>query len=322
MNADVSSVASSADAPRENSEDMPLREKPPVALVLGGATGMLGQALTRAAAAKGWDVHTLGREDGPVTDPAFLEDALSRMNPDYIFNGIAYTAVDLAESEKERACALNRAFPALLGGMTRGSGAHLIHFSTDFVFNGKKRAPYTEDDAADPLNVYGASKLAGEQALAALDMPNCCVVRTAWLFGPGRRNFVSVMLDMARDEDTKRTITVVHDQVGSPTYTVDLAAMSLALAVKRASGIVHAVNTGQASWCELASEAVGLVKPDARIQPISSGQWPQKARRPSYSVLSTARLTELTGMVPRPWPQALRDKVIGIYASETPGKTS
>lgn len=99
---------------------------------------------------------------------------------------------------------------------------------------------------------------------------------------------MSVMLDMARDEDTKRTITVVHDQVGSPTYTVDLAAMSLALAVKRASGIVHAVNTGQASWCELASEAVGLVKPDARIQPISSGQWPQKARRPSYSVLSTA----------------------------------
>lgn len=153
-------------------------------------------------------------------------------------------------------------------------------------------------------------------------MPNCCVVRTAWLFGPGRRNFVSVMLDMARDEDTKRTITVVHDQVGSPTYTVDLAAMSLALAVKRASGIVHAVNTGQASWCELASEAVGLVKPDARIQPISSGQWPQKARRPSYSVLSTARLTELTGMVPRPWPQALRDYVFGMYASETPGKTS
>ena len=125
MNADVSSVASSADAPRENSEDMPLREKPPVALVLGGATGMLGQALTRAAAAKGWDVHTLGREDGPVTDPAFLEDALSRMNPDYIFNGIAYTAVDLAESEKERACALNRAFPALLGGMTLS----LIHIS-------------------------------------------------------------------------------------------------------------------------------------------------------------------------------------------------
>ncbi len=179
-----------------------------------------------------------------MTDPAFLENALSRLNPDYIFNGIAYTAVDQAESEKEKACALNRAFPALLGGMTRGSRAHLIHYSTDFVFNGKKRTPYVEEDPTDPLNVYGASKLAGEQALTALDMPNCCVVRTAWLFGPGRRNFVSVMLDLARREDTKAAITVVHDQVGSPTYTGDLAAISMALAVKRASGIIHAVNAG------------------------------------------------------------------------------
>lgn len=312
----------SPDASQDVSEDMPSREKSPVALVLGGATGMLGQALVCAARAKGWDVRTLGREDGPVTTPAFLEDALGRMNPDYIFNGIAYTAVDQAESEKEKACALNRAFPALLGGMTRGSNAHLIHYSTDFVFNGKKQAPYVEEDSTDPLNVYGASKLAGEQALAALDMANCCVVRTAWLFGPGRRNFVSVMLDLARREDAKNAITVVHDQVGSPTYTGDLAAISLALAVKRASGIVHAVNAGQASWCELASEAVGLVKPDVRIQPIPSEQWPQKARRPAYSVLSTSRLTALTGLTPRPWPQALRDYIFGMYANETAGKTS
>lgn len=128
--------------------------------------------------------------------------------------------------------------------MTRGSSAHLIHFSTDFVFNGKKRTPYTEEDSPDPLNVYGASKLAGEQALAALDLPNCCVIRTAWLFGPGRRNFVSVMLDLASREDTRNSITVVHDQVGSPTYTVDLADMSLELATRRASGILHAVNAG------------------------------------------------------------------------------
>ncbi len=305
---------------RDTSEEMPLREKSPVALVLGGATGMLGQALVCAARSKGWNVRTLGREDGPVTDPAFLENALSRMNPDYIFNGIAYTAVDQAESEKEKACALNRAFPALLGGMTRGSNAHLIHYSTDFVFNGKKRTPYVEDDPTEPLNAYGASKLAGEQALAALDMPNCCVVRTAWLFGPGRRNFVSVMLDLARREDTKGAITVVHDQVGSPTYTGDLAAMSLALAEKQASGIVHAVNAGQASWCELASEAIELLKPDVRVQPIPSEQWPQKAKRPAYSVLSTARLTTLTSISPRPWPQALRDYIFGMYADETSSK--
>lgn len=308
--------------PQDASEEMPLCEKAPVALVLGGATGMLGQALSCAARARGWNVHTLGREDGPVTDPAFLENALSRLNPDYVFNGIAYTAVDQAESEKEKAHALNRAFPALLGGMTRGSHAHLIHYSTDFVFNGKKRTPYAEEDPAEPLNIYGASKLAGEQALAALDMPNCCVVRTAWLFGPGRRNFVSVMLDLAREEGTRSAITVVHDQIGSPTYTGDLAAISMALAEKRASGIVHAVNAGQASWCELASEAIGLLKPDVRVQPIPSDQWPQKARRPAYSVLATARLTALTGISPRPWPQALRDYIFGMYADETSDKAS
>ena len=316
MTALLSSSAASAESPDNSHTSTPL------ALVLGGGTGMLGQALVNAALSRGWNVRTLGRENGPVTDPAFLEDALGRMNPDYIFNGIAYTAVDLAESEKEKDCALNRTFPSLLGGMTRGSSAHLIHLSTDFVFNGKKRTPYTEEDSPDPLNVYGASKLAGEQALAALDLPNCCVIRTAWLFGPGRRNFVSVMLDLASREDTRNSITVVHDQVGSPTYTVDLADMSLELATRRASGILHAVNAGQASWCELAAEAIELINPDVRIQPIPSEQWPQKAKRPSYSVLSTSRLTELTGITPRPWPQALRDYVFGIYADEIPGKKS
>ena len=321
MNAGFPSTEASSSMPQDTSEEMPLCAQSPVALVLGGATGMLGQALVCAARANGWNVCTLGREDGPVTDPAFLENALSRLNPDYIFNGIAYTAVDQAESEKEKACALNRAFPALLGGMTRGSRAHLIHYSTDFVFNGKKRTPYVEEDPTDPLNVYGASKLAGEQALTALDMPNCCVVRTAWLFGPGRRNFVSVMLDLARRENTKAAITVVHDQVGSPTYTGDLAAISMALAVKRASGIILAVNAGQASWCELASEAIELLKPDVRVHPIPSEQWPQKAKRPAYSVLSTARLTALTGISPRPWPQALRDYIFGMYADEVSSKT-
>ena len=316
MTALLSSSAASAESPDNSHTSTPL------ALVLGGGTGMLGQALVNAALSRGWNVRTLGRENGPVTDPAFLEDALGRMNPDYIFNGIAYTAVDLAESEKEKACALNRTFPSLLGGMTRGSSAHLIHFSTDFVFNGKKRTPYTEEDSPDPLNVYGASKLAGEQALAALDLPNCCVIRTAWLFGPGRRNFVSVMLDLASREDTRNSITVVPDQVGSPTYTVDLADMSLELATRRASGILHAVNAGQASWCELGAGAIELINPDVRIQPIPSEQWPQKAKRHSYSVLSTSRLTELTGITPRPWPQALRDYVFGIYADEIPGKKS
>lgn len=285
-----------------------------VALVLGGATGMLGQALVKALRVKGWNVHTLGRQDGPVTDPNFLERRIADLSPVCIFNGIAYTAVDEAEDHPADACAINRSFPALLGGIVRGSDARLIHYSTDFVFNGKKKAPYGETDLPDPLSVYGSSKLAGEQALTALNLPNCCIIRTAWLFGPGGKNFISTILQHAAKTPH---LTVVHDQIGSPTLTDDLANMSIALAEVKASGIVHAVNGGQASWCELASEAVSLAPIDATIEPIASSQWPQKARRPTYSVLGTKRLTELTGIHPRPWPLALRDY---IFQELFPGK--
>lgn len=276
----------------------------PKAVVLGGATGMLGQALVKAVKLKGWQVHTLGREDGPVTSQEFLEARLAALNPDFIFNAIAYTAVDDAEDHSDDAIALNRKFPALLGRMMRDRSAHLLHFSTDFVFNGKNRKPYTEDDPTDPLCVYGSSKLGGEQGLMGVD--NACIIRTAWLFGPGRKNFVDTILKVARAHPQ---ITVVHDQVGSPTYTVDVATMALALASARATGIVHAVNGGQASWCELACEALALANVHSNVVPIPSDQWPQKARRPAYSVLSTERLTALTGIKPRPWPMALREYI-------------
>ena len=305
--------ASDADAPDLSPAEVPGPAPwPPVALVLGGATGMLGQALTRAAEAKGWTVRTLGREDGPVTSPDWLEARIAEINPRYVFNAIAYTAVDDAEDHPDEALAVNKSFPALLGRIVRGSSVRLIHYGTDFVFNGKKRAPYVEDDPAEPLSVYGTSKLAGEQALLNAAPDNACVLRSAWLFGPGRKNFVSTILRLAASSPR---LTVVHDQVGSPTFTADLAAMSLALAEVDATGVVHAANGGQASWCELACEAVSLANADSLVQPITSEQWPQKARRPAYSVLDTGRLTRLTGIKPRPWPQALRDYIFQSFAA-------
>lgn len=295
-----------------NPTDAAARAQSPVALILGGATGMLGQALARAATAKGWTVRTLGREDGPVTTPDFLEARLADLHPRYVFNAIAYTAVDDAEDHLDEAYAVNKFFPALLGRIVRNSAVRLVHYGTDFVFNGKKRSPYVEDDATDPLSVYGASKLAGEQALLAAAPDNACVLRSAWLFGPDRKNFVSTVLRLAVSSPR---LTVVHDQVGSPTFTDDLAAMSLALAEVGATGVVHAANGGQASWCELASEAVSLANADSLVQPIASEQWPQKARRPAYSVLDTGRLTRLTGLKPRPWPQALRDYIFQSLAT-------
>jgi dTDP-4-dehydrorhamnose reductase len=268
---------------------------------------MLGQALVTAALARNWLVHTLGRKDGPITDAGFLAGRIASLKPDYLFNAIAYTAVDDAEDNPDEANALNRAFPALLGRIIRGTPVRLIHYSTDFVFDGKKTTPYEETDPVNPLNVYGSGKLAGEQAL--LPLPNCCIIRTAWLFGPGRKNFVSAILDRAR---VAPHLPVVHDQIGSPTYTGDLAQMSLLLAEAGASGIVHAVNGGQARWSELASEAVAQASLNTVVQPIPSSQWPQKARRPAYSVLDTGRFTSLTGCTPRPWYQALRDYIYGF----------
>lgn len=278
----------------------------PRAVVLGGRTGLLGQSLVLALRNGGWDAVPVGRDDVDVLDAERLADFIDKASPQAVFNTVAWTQVDLAEEHEQEAAQLNRALPASLGRIVRGTGMHLVHLSTDFVFNGRKTTPYSTDDTPDPTSVYGATKLAGETALLSIAPDNCCVVRTAWLFGPGRRNFVQTILGLCAAKDD---IQVVHDQTGSPTYTVDLAAGCVRLAELRATGLFHVVNAGQASWCELASEAVHLAGLHCKVHAITSKDWPQKAARPAYSVLDTSRFTEVTGIVPRPWPQALRDYI-------------
>lgn len=280
------------------------------ALVLGGRTGLLGQALMCVLNKNGVCTHSLGREDGDLQDRDFLSAQLEKLQPDMLFNTIGYTQVDKAEEDKAEALLWNRTLPDTLGRLVKGSSTHLVHFSTDFVFAGTQAVPYTETDDTQPASVYGCSKLQGEQALLQLDLPNCCIVRTAWLFGPGRKNFITTILDACHKRDT---ISVVHDQVGSPTYTLDLAHWSLLLAEKKVSGIFHAVNGGRASWCELACEAVTLSENHCRVDPIPSSQWPLPAPRPAFSVLNTAKLTDTIGINPRPWPQALRDYIFADY---------
>lgn len=278
----------------------------PRAVVLGGRTGLLGQSLVLALRNGGWDAVPVGRDDVDVLDAERLADFIDKASPQAVFNTVAWTQVDLAEEHEQEAAQLNRALPASLGRIVRDTGMHLVHLSTDFVFNGRKTTPYTTDDTPDPASVYGATKLAGEAALLSIAPDNCCIVRTAWLFGPGRRNFVQTILGLCTAKDD---IQVVHDQTGSPTYTVDLAAGCVRLAELRATGLFHVVNAGQASWCELASEAVHLAGLHCKVHAITSKDWPQKAARPAYSVLDTSRFTDVTGIVPRPWPQALRDYI-------------
>lgn len=285
----------------------------PAALVLGGQSGLLGRALMDAAKASGLHAVALGRRDGNILDVNFLARKIQRIAPEVIFNTIAWTQVDEAEENPSRAMSINRGFASSLVHCIKGTPIRLVHYSTDFVFNGKKQTPYTPDDSTAPESVYGVTKLAGERALAVLPQEQYCIVRTAWLFGPGRKNFVDTILDACRKRDS---INVVHDQIGSPTYTRDLALWSLKLAELRAQGIFHAVNAGQASWCDLACEAVTLAEAPCRVRPISSSEWPQKARRPQFSVLDAGRLTQVTGIAPRPWPLALREYIYREYLTK------
>lgn len=285
------------------------------ALVLGGVTGLLGQALARVLAERGWQVETLSRTDGNLLEMSFLEDRLAGADADAVFNAVAWTQVDDAEDHPEEALLINRTLPDALARVLKALGrGHLVHFSTDFVFSGPRQQPWREDDAPKPASVYGSTKLAGEEAVLRVLPERSCVLRTAWLFGPGRKNFVNVILEACRKRDA---ISVVHDQLGSPTYSLDLAQWSAELAEKSATGIWHAVNSGQASWCELACEAIALTSGPCRLEPIPSSQWPQKAQRPAYSVLDNSRLSQFLGRVPRPWPQALREYLFSEYVPGT-----
>ena len=278
----------------------------PRALVFGGRHGLLGQALMRTLKSRGWEALSLGREDGDLLDQGWMSEQIRQLQPQAIFNAVAFTQVDDAEDQPAAARRINRDLPALLGHLLKGTGIHLLHYSTDFVFNGRKDSPYKTDDTPNPLCVYGRTKLEGEKALAASGLETCCVLRTSWLFGPGRKNFVKTILDLARQ---KETLSVVHDQIGSPSYTMDVAAASLDLLRCKATGIFHLANCGQVSWCELAAQAVALADFSCAVQAIDSADWPQKAKRPAFSSLDVSRYTEVTGNVMRPWLPALRDYV-------------
>lgn len=293
---------------------------PAKALVFGGKNGLLGRAVVSALAAAGVETVPVSGADVDYFDADALDDFLDAHEPPLsdesydpaslcLINAVAYTQVDKAEDDPEEAYRLNAAFPALLGVLAEERGHRLVHFSTDFVFDGAKSTPYLPTDATKPLSVYGASKLAGEEALLALDIPGLLVLRTAWLFGPGKMNFVQRMLELGTE---RPELSVVADQHGSPTYTPDLAALTVALLKNGATGLLHAANSGPATWHELASAAIELAKLPAKVIPIPTSGYPTRAVRPPYSVLDLAGTVRLAGYAPRPWRDALAEYVAGL----------
>ena len=280
---------------------------------LVGNKGMLGTEVERALTRAGFEVEGSDREvditraEAVEAYAAGIESRGRRF--EWIVNCAAYTAVDKAEDEVELCFRLNRDGAENLARAASARGAALVQISTDYVFDGARRTPYREEDARNPAGVYAKSKAEGEEAIERT-MERFYILRTAWLFGKAGGNFVRTMLKLFGERDE---INVVSDQTGSPTYAVDLAEaiLSLVTAEQPAWGIYHYTNTGQTSWYEFAMEiqrqalSYGLLSKRCRINPVSTGQYPTRAKRPGYSVLGSEKIKRTFGLRIRPWQEAL-----------------
>jgi dTDP-4-dehydrorhamnose reductase len=254
-------------------------------LVTGGA-GMLGQAVATAATRLGHDVIALSRAELDVTDAEHVRRVIAAAEPRAIVNCAAWTDVDGAETAEAAATAVNGDGAGNVARVAAETGARLVHVSTDYVFDGTKSAPWVESDQVAPIGAYGRSKLAGEEEVARAGGEHA-IVRSAWLFGAGGRNFVDTMLALGDERDE---VTVVTDQVGSPTWTGHLAEALVELAERRGDvGTFHAAAAGACSWYELAVEVFDRAGVRCRVLPTTAERFARAAPRPAYSVLGTER---------------------------------
>ncbi|MFI6567369.1 dTDP-4-dehydrorhamnose reductase [Streptomyces sp. NPDC050534] len=273
-----------------------------------GAGGMLGRDTVDELARRGEDVVGLDRAALDITQQAAVDEVLAEQRPDLVVNCAAYTAVDDAETDEERALLINGDGPRHLARACAANGARMIHVSTDYVFAGDAGTPYPEDHPTAPHTAYGRTKLAGEQAVAKELPTSSAIVRTAWLYGVHGRSFVRTMIDL---ESRRDTLDVVEDQRGQPTWSADVAARLADLGPhlgRGASGVFHATSSGEASWYELAREVFrGLGADPDRVRPVGSEAFVRPAPRPAYSVLAHGRWQEL-GLPPlRDWQAALHE---------------
>ncbi len=276
-------------------------------ILVTAAAGLLGNAVVRTAWDRGHDVRSFTRSALDVTDPGEVERRLRVERPDVVVHCAAYTAVDRAEEELDQAMSVNRDGTRNVAMAAGQIGATVIYPSTDHVFNGRADTPYGPDAETSPLNAYGVSKLAGEQVLAVAGC-TWMVVRTSWLYGPGGRDFVDVVLEQA---ERRGGMTVVDDQVGSPTWTGSLAPGIVELAEAGATGTYHLCDAGQASWLELAQTVVEEAGLDLELTATSTRAWGAPAQRPPYSVLDCEKAERILGREMTPWRESLR-----AYVSE------
>jgi len=272
-------------------------------ILLLGHKGMLGSDLLTQMRLH-HDVVGMDQEEIDITSAADCAKAIEDTAPQIIINAAAYTNVDGCETAKEECFAVNAEAVKNIAEACRNKNIRIVHFSTDYVFNGSGSAPYKEDDDCDPVNMYGASKLAGEHYLQTLAQ-NYIIIRTAWLYGANGKNFVRTILEKAK---TTPRLTVVDDQLGSPTHTKDLAAAVERLIEKNAQGIFHVTNRGSCSWYQFAVKILqeaGIE--NVEVSPIKSDQLVRSAKRPANSVMSMQKFIFTTGKAMQPWQLGLQD---------------
>ncbi len=277
-------------------------------VLLVGCDGQVGTELRRTAPAAA-QIAAPGMDELDLTKPEQVRAAVRAANPTLVINAAAYTAVDGAESEPALARALNADAPALLAAEAARLGAGIIHYSTDYVYDGARPAPWREDDAPAPLGVYGATKLAGDRAVLESGA-RAVVLRTSWVYASHGQNFVRTMLRLGREQERLR---VVADQYGSPTWARDLARATWTVAAHGLvpAGLFHCAGAGRVSWHGFAqrifdlARARGLELKVREVEPIPTSAWPTVARRPANSVLDASRLAREHGFSPPPWEESL-----------------
>ncbi len=288
-------------------------------ILIVGSGGRLGAALVREYQGK-FDVTSFNHEQLDLANQNQTRDNLSPLEFDVLINCAAMTNVDLCEQEIEQAFAINAEGPQLLARICRDKNAKMIHFSTDYVFDGEKRGPYVETDAAEPISVYGESKRTGEK-LVLQTQDRHLVLRVSWVFGPDRPSFIDAMIKRAREEEH---IDAVADKFSTPTYTHDIAEMvSRFFDVDVPGGILHFANNGECSWQEYAQHALdccrasGISLKTKTVGPAKIADMKNWiARRPVYSVLSTAKYAKLTSVIPRSWRDAVSDYIERSYSKK------
>ena len=274
-------------------------------ILVTGSNGQLGNELKELSSAyPQFKFVFFSREKLALNDKSAVEKVFREYEPAFLINCAAYTAVDKAESEKDQAEEINGRAVGFLAATCKSFGTKLIHISTDYVFNGKATSPLKENDDVDPVNAYGASKLLGEQ-LALENNPDTVIIRTSWVYSFYGKNFVKTMIRLMNE---KESISVVSDQIGSPTYAADLAEaiMDIITSGKWEAGIYNFSNEGVISWFDFANEIKRLTGSACIINSVATIQFPTPAKRPKYSVLDKTKIQETYSVQLKDWKQSLK----------------